>query len=434
MKVAVIGGTRGLGFWIASYLKGKEQTVTITGRDSLTGKSAAKDIGVFYTSDNQKVASESDVVVLAVPIESMASIIKDLAPLMKEGSLLVDVTSVKEEPAKLMQEYAPEGVEVLPSHPMFGPRVRSLEGQVVVLTPQKKGKWYPIVVDFLESDKARVISTTPEIHDRMMSIVQGLTHFAYISIAATIRKLEVDVKESRKFSSPIYSLMLDMIARIVAQNPYLCYSIQTKNRHISITHQAFLETFQELKGMIENENQEEFVSAMSSAAKHLDDLEASLGRSDKAISALNAEISVLKNSLGQEVGVRHIYSGNIHVGILEELSPDFLYLNDGKKVTKLKLANVETLSLAEIFKWKTTNFQFKTYDVSVIFPAISDPKLISLSIKKLDGVVETEVMDVYHGDQVPVDCMSITIRYQVLNPETRLDVERFLKGFGGKIR
>ncbi|HMK53181.1 MAG TPA: prephenate dehydrogenase [Methanobacteriaceae archaeon] len=433
MKVAVIGGTRGLGYWIASYLKEKEQTVTITGRDSLSGKSAAKHLGVFYTSDN-KIAAKSDVVILAVPIESTAAIIKELAPLMRKGSLLIDVTSVKEDPANLMEKYAPEGVEVLPTHPMFGPRVRSLEGQVVVLTPEKKGKWYPIVVDFLKKEKARVISTTPEIHDRMMSIVQGLTHFAYISIAATIQKMEIDVKESRKFSSPIYSLMLDMIARIVAQNPYLCYSIQTKNRHIGVTHQKFLETFQELKGMIEDENQEEFVNVMSSAAKHLDDLEASLGRSDKAIFALNAEISTLKNSLGQEVGVRHIYSGNIHVGILEELTPEFLYLNNSKKVTKLKLANVETLSQVEIFAWKKTHLPLKSYDVSIIFPANSNPELIALGIQKLEGVIDAELIDVYQGDQLPTDSHSITIRYHVLDPQTRFDVEMFLKGFGGKIR
>jgi len=434
MKVAVIGGTRGLGYWIASYLKEKKQTVTITGRDSLVGETAAELIGVSYTPNNQTAASEADIVILSVPIESTPQTIKDLGPFMKKGSLLMDVTSIKEEPALLMQKYAPEGVEVLPAHPMFGPRIRSLEGQVVVLTPLEKGKWYSRVVNFLESEKVRVLSTTPEVHDRMMSVVQGLTHFAYMSIAATLKRLEVDLKESRKFSSPIYSLMLDMIARIVAQNPYLCYSIQTKNSHIKETHQAFLETFQELEAMIENENQEEFVKAMSSAAKHLDDIEASLGRSDKAISALNAEIRLLNDSIGQEVGLRHIYSGKIHVGILEDLSPDFLYLKTNKKILKLKIANVETLKPVELFNWKISNLPLKTYDISVIFPKSSDASLIAKSVGNLKGVVDAEVKDIYQGDQVPSNSQSITIRYQVLDPETLIDVETFLRGFGGIIR
>ena len=180
---------------------------------------------------------------------------------MKIGSLLLDVTSVKEEPSRIMHQYAAEGVEVLPCHPMFGPRIRSLDGQVVVLTPVKTGKWYDKILKFLESENARVIVTTPEVHDRMMSIVQGLTHFAYISIAATIEKLDIDVKESRKFASPIYSLMLDTIARITAQNPYLVYSIQTKNSYIEETHKTFLKTFNELKNMISDRKSGKFRSS-----------------------------------------------------------------------------------------------------------------------------------------------------------------------------
>ena len=119
-----------------------------------------------------------------------------------------------------------------------------------------------------------------------MSIVQGLTHFAYIGIAATIERLDIDIKESRKFASPVYGLMVDMIARIIAQNPYLVYSIQTENRYIKETHETFISVYRELNDMILTKNQEEFVQLMGSAAKHLDDLEAALGRSDKAILSL----------------------------------------------------------------------------------------------------------------------------------------------------
>ena len=324
MKIAVIGGTRGLGRWIAAFLSGKDLKVVVTGRNSITGESVSKKLGVEYSQDNLEAASDADVVVISLPIDVTTDIIKEIGPHMKSGSLLLDVTSVKEEPSKVMHEYAAEGVEVLPCHPMFGPRIRSLDGQVVVLTPVKTGKWYNKILKFLESENARVIVTTPEVHDRMMSIVQGLTHFAYISIAATIEKLDIDVKESRKFASPIYNLMLDTIARITAQNPYLVYSIQTKNSYIEETHKTFLETFTDLKNMISDKNQENFVKSMSSAAKHLDDLESALGRSDKAISALTEEVRILKNLMGREVGLRHIYSGKIHIGILDELSPDFV--------------------------------------------------------------------------------------------------------------
>lgn len=434
MQIAVIGGTRGLGKWIANFLKKKGYQVTITGRNSIMGEAIASKIGVSYTSDNIQASFKANLVILAVPIEATPQTISEIAPHLQEGSLLLDVTSVKEEPAKLMYEHAPAGVEVLPTHPMFGPRVRSLDGQVIVLTPKNYGQWYQKVVDFLETEQARVLVTTPEEHDRMMSIVQGLTHFAYIAVASAIERMQIDVKQSRNFASPIYSLMLDIIARIVAQNPYLCYSIQTQNRHIPEVHDAFMKTFHDLKSMVDEKNQDGFVKAMSSAAKHLDDLEAALGRSDKAISALSAEVTNLKKSVGNEVGLRHMYSGKVHIGVLESLNPDFVTLRENNKKITLKLSNIEILNSEETIDWKKANLPLKSFDISVIFPESSEPEVISYIVNSLEDVVKVELKDVYQGEQIPKGFKSLTFNYQVIYPSSRKKVEELLVGFGGKIR
>ena len=294
MKIAIIGGTRGLGKWIAEFLKNQGYDITITSRDQTSGNLVAKKLGVKYSNNNKKTAQENNIVIVSVPIETTGPVIEEVAPFMSKGALLMDVTSVKEKPALLMQEKLSEGAYFLPVHPMFGPRIRSLEGQVVVLTPLEKSKWFEKVFKFLENQKARVLITSPEKHDEMMSVVQVLTHFAYISIAYTIKKLNVDIKESRKFASPIYNLMLDIISRIVAQNPYLVYSIQTQTDYAYHAREILMETIQELNEMLINSNQSDFVNAMNYAAKNMDDLEAALGRSDKVISALNQEINILK--------------------------------------------------------------------------------------------------------------------------------------------
>ncbi len=376
----------------------------------------------------------AEIVIIAVPVDVTPQIIKEITPYLKKGSLLVDVTSVKEEPTQAMEEYVPAGVEFLPTHPMFSPRVKSPDGQVIVLTPLKKGGWYEKVIKFLDSENVRVIETTPRIHDQMMSIVQGLTHFAYISIAATLERLQVDVKQSRRFASPVYSLMLDMIARIVSQNPYMYYSIQTRNHYVKNVHKQFFSTIKDLNDMIINDNQEEFVNVMSSAAKYLDDLEASLGRSDKAISALTEELRILKSSLGEEVGLRHVYSGKIHLGILDELTPDFITLNSHNKLMKLKISNIEILTPTELKRYKYENYPRKSFDLSVIYPEDSDAEVISNTIQGLEDVVSVQIIDVYQGSQIELGLKSITFRYEVINPDARDSVEKILRGFGGIIR
>jgi prephenate dehydrogenase len=434
MHVAIIGGTRGLGNWIADFLKERGCDVVITGRNSLMGMELSEKIGVSYTSNNIEAVSGAELVILAVPVNVTPQIIMEVAPHLKAGSLLVDVTSVKEEPSRAMEKFVPDGVEFLPTHPMFGPRIKSLDGQIVVLTPLYKGKWYDKVIKFLESENTRVIETTPQIHDQMMSIVQGLTHFAYISIAVTLERFQVDVKESRRFASPVYSLMLDMIARIVSQNPYMYYAIQTQNHYIAEVHKQFFSTIEELNDIITQNDQEKFVSVMSSAAKYLDDLEASLGRSDKAISALTEEIRILKSSLGEEVALRHIYSRKIHVGILEEITPDFITLNSHNKLIKLKISNIEILSQHELNQYKTENYPSKIFDVSVILSQDSNPEVISRTMRNLKGVVDVCLKDVYQGSQIESGMKSITFEYEVINSEARISVEELLNGFGGIIR
>ncbi|MDP1553062.1 MAG: prephenate dehydrogenase [Methanobacteriaceae archaeon] len=434
MKIAIIGGTRGLGKWIAQFLKNHGFDITITSRDAISGQNISKKLGVKYSSDNRKTAHGSDIVIISVPIEVTSSVIKEVAPCMSKGSLLMDVTSIKETPAHLMETYLAEGAYFLPTHPMFGPRLISLEGQVVVLTPLKKSEWFEKVSKFLEKHKTHVLITTPKKHDEMMSVVQVLTHFAYISISYAIKKLDVDIKESRKFASPIYNLMIDTISRIVAQNPYLIYSIQTQTNYAFKARKMFIETVQELNEMINDKNQTKFVTAMSYAAKNMDDIEAALGRSDKIISTLNQEINILKDSIDKEVGLKHIYSGNVHIGTLKKVSPDFVTIISGRKALKLKIANIEVLNSSEVWEWKLNNYTRHEYHVSAIFPSNCDPQLIANTIANLKGVIKTSVIDIYHGNQVKVKSVSITFCLEVIEESLLKEVETLLKGFGAIIR
>ena len=73
------------------------------------------------------------------------------------------------------------------------------------------------------------------------------------------------------------------------------------------------------KEALTNEDGDEFVEIALRATKHMGDITNALGRSDKAIAALNYEYVYLNQFIGKEVGLKHIYSGKIHVGILESL-------------------------------------------------------------------------------------------------------------------
>ena len=433
MNVGIIGGSDGLGKTLVYYFR-DEFEVYISARDHLKGRKVAEELGVSYIESNAGIANISDILVISVPIHLTSEVIREVAPFMKEGSLMVDVTSVKEEPSRTMAEVLPETIEYIPTHPIFGPRTTTLDNQVIVLTADKKGKWYDKVYNYLASKNMRIIETTAEHHDFMMSIVQVLTHFSFISTAYAIEKLSVDISQTEDYESPIYNLMIDMIARIVSQNPYLTYNIQSRNNNGPKIRNTLADAVVELRDVINNGNEEEFIDIAIKATKHMGDIKNALGRSDKAISALSYEYSYLNRSIGQEVGLKHIYSGKIHVGILESIDGKTAVLKDGNKIKKLRIANIRILLPSELYRWKIENLNTKTESISCVFPKNVHVETIENTVMNIENIIDIKLTDAYNGPQIDDKFISLTFEVTALCKNDIEKVKKLFTGFGGVIR
>ncbi|NOZ82472.1 MAG: prephenate dehydrogenase [Euryarchaeota archaeon] len=431
--ISIIGGTGEFGRVFARVFSREGYEVLITGRDEAKGRRVASEVGARFVRDNRSAAAQGDVVIVSVPIESTVGVIEEVAPEVREGSLLTDFTSVKVEPCRAMLKHAAEGVEVVGMHPMFGPRVPSLEGMVFILTPLRTGRWWEWLQGWLQSHRARVVVTTPEEHDRMMSVVQCMTHFTYISAASTLRELGVDVKETRKFASPVYELMLDLIARIVGQNPHLYASIQLHNPFAGEVRRRFVESALRLREVLDSGRREEFVRIMADAAKHMGDVTSAMGRSDKAIAALKEEFRRLKESRGREVALRHIYSGAVHVGVVEEVEPESVTLRCGRRRLRLKLANVELLPEQEVLRIKAQRLPHETRDFSVLLPEHASPEVIAGLVRGVRGVLECTPVEEYRGRGIPEGMKSVLFRVKGVEADFE-EVERLLTGIGGRLR
>ena len=432
MKVGIIGGSDGLGKTLIYFLR-DDFDVIISSVEHEKGRKIATKLGIEYVESNTQLAEMCDIVIVSVPIHVTPSVISQIAPFMRKGSLMVDVTSVKEIPSQVMREELND-VEYLPTHPIFGPRTTELDNQVIVLTPDKKGKWFNKVYNYLDDKNMRIIETTAEKHDYMMSIVQVLTHFSFISTASAMEKLKVDIGETEDFESPIYNLMIDMIARIVAQNPYLTYYIQSMNNNGPKIRNTFAEAVNELRDVVNNNDEDKFVELAIKATKNMGDIRGALGRSDKAINSLNHEYSLLNQSIGKEIGLKHIYSGKIHVGILEKVDKDTAILKDGNKTKKLVVANIEVLSDSELYNWKVKNLNSKTESISCVFPVRVDKHVILDTIANLNNIIDVEITDVYQGPQIKKEDVSLTFKVTGLYKESIENVKSLLTGFGGIIR
>ena len=430
MKIGIIGGSDGLGKTLIYYFR-DEFDVIITARDHKKGREVADELNVKYVESNKQLAGMSDMLIVSVPINHTPQVIREVAPFMKKGSVMIDVTSIKEEPLKAMEEYLPPNVEYIPTHPIFGPRTTELDNQIIALTPTKKGKWYPKVYSYLAGKNMRIIETTAEHHDYMMSIVQVLTHFSFISTASAMAKLKVDINETENYESPIYNLMIDMIARIVSQNPYLTYYIQSMNNNSKKIRKAFNDAVDELREAIDNNDDEKFVEIAMKATKNMGDIQNALGRSDKAITALSHEYSLLNESVGREIALKHIYSGKVHVGVLEKVDGKTATLDNG---TKLRIANIKVLSDEELYQWKVNNIKWKKQSISCVFSENVTPNIIVETLANVEDVLDVVLTDIYQGPQIEKGYESLTFEVVALSKEALKNVRTILTGFGGVLR
>ncbi len=118
------------------------------------------------------------VVVLATPVSQFESVIRQIGPHLRPGTLVLDVGSVKVIPAEIMLRGLPAHVDIVATHPLFGPQsaAKGLTGLKIAVCPLRGGSG-PRVAAFLRRALGlTVIVTTPEDHDREAAMVQGLTH------------------------------------------------------------------------------------------------------------------------------------------------------------------------------------------------------------------------------------------------------------------
>ena len=431
-NMTIIGATRGFGRWIAEHLN-NDFNITITSPNKSSGLEVAQELNVKYKSDNIEAIQNADIIIFSVPIDIMVETIKEVAPHAREGSLLMDVCSIKTESAEALMKYAPENVEILPCHPMFGPRVPTIKRQIVVLTPieGRSNKWLNRVKEYLTNSECEIVVTTPQEHDKYMSIVQGLTHFSFITLASTIRKLHINVKKSRSFSSPVYSLMLDMVSRIVYQNPYLYYSIQKNNKENSYARKTLINEGIYLSKLIEEGNEEDFVKNIVKSSQHMDEREEALIRSDKSIGMITQKANVLTKSIGNELGLKDLYSKKVYVGIIKKVTSKCVVLeNYDDEEVSLKISGVDIISKKELINWKKDNLKLENFKLSVMLPSKCDEKYLINMFEKIEGIIDAEIT---HIKKISDLQTKFTFSYSLFNKKERQYVEEYVEGIGGTI-
>ena len=146
----------------------------------------AGELGIGWSSLEE--AAGCPYVVFAVPVQSLADAIRAAGPHLQPEALILDVGSVKIEPVRQMVELLPEAVEIIGTHPMFGPQSAAdgLDGHRIVMCPVRTTRAEQVQA-FFEKLGLEVIVCDAETHDRDIAQTQALAQFVGRALAALDR-------------------------------------------------------------------------------------------------------------------------------------------------------------------------------------------------------------------------------------------------------
>lgn len=196
--------------------------VTVSSR--LASSEAVQSVGGTLVSFSD--ACRADVVVPSVPVQNLETVLQKMAPLLKAGTLVADVASVKTVPVQLMERILPGDVDIVATHPLFGPQsgANGVQGLPMVIWPVRvsDGRMYRLetfLKDCLRLDVQRV---SPDEHDREMAYVHALTFL----LGRAFHDLDIP---NTPLKTKTYQHLLDVRRIVEHDTPELFETIQKYN-------------------------------------------------------------------------------------------------------------------------------------------------------------------------------------------------------------
>ena len=222
-RILIVGGTGGMGRFFARFSSLHGAKVKLAGREISKTRTAAKEMEVEPGTILD--AASSDMVILSVPMEETVRVATETASLMTTGSLLADLSSVKTGISDRVAEKIPKGLEYVSLHPLFGPGVDHLHDQIIVAVPYSPGQKWTRLSRALQSGGSKIQTMSAAQHDRAMAYVQGLHHFALISLGLGLNGMggEPRTQSLRETEGRIVRMLdgWDVIVGIQQLNPFL---------------------------------------------------------------------------------------------------------------------------------------------------------------------------------------------------------------------
>lgn len=210
-------------------------------------------------ADIKASVPNAHIVMLSVPADALGQTVQAIAPHLKAGALLTDVTSVKMLPMQHMQEIYPG--PVIGTHPLFGPQDVNIEKGVllsdgnlmencVVLTRGANAgpKHLRYLQELFSSINCSTFITDAEEHDKAVAVIQALNFISSLAYFATAAALP----DFKKYITPSFKRRLLAAEKFLHEDADLFTTIARNSPPLKEALQEYIATLNSLAELDQN--------------------------------------------------------------------------------------------------------------------------------------------------------------------------------------
>jgi cyclohexadieny/prephenate dehydrogenase len=183
------------------------KTIVVTTRRAETLQ-RVRELGIadVVEADAARAVEGCDGVIFCIPVGAYADAMRHIAPHLAPGAVLTDVGSTKGSVVRDLAPLMPEGVHLIPAHPMAGTEHSGpdagfpelFEGRYCIVTPLPVSD--PAAVEKVKELWRRcgsmIETMDPITHDKVVAIVSHLPHLIAFTICGTADDLAEETKEA----------------------------------------------------------------------------------------------------------------------------------------------------------------------------------------------------------------------------------------------
>lgn len=224
------------------------------------------------TKSLEEGVKDADLIIIATLVSSICPVVSEIIPYLKEGCIITDVGSIKEQICTTLEKALPPNVYYVGGHPMAGSEAKGIAGAdsylfenaVYILTPtsQTNQNALNMVQELIEATGARIIYLSPPEHDLM---VAGISHLPHVLAAALVNSIGLLENEKPGILKLAAGGFRD-VTRIADSQPEMWQDIFLENRNAVLeTIKVFKQALEDIEQAISNEEKRKIYDFLTEA-------------------------------------------------------------------------------------------------------------------------------------------------------------------------